>query len=133
MKLTRREFLLLTAGFAAGCRSTENPGMASAGSARVVNAGPASNYAQDGVYAGFRNMGFFIIRQNGRLFALSSVCTHRHCQIKAERDHSFYCPCHGSTFNPNGQVTHGPAQRNLPVLPTATDEGGQLLVTVPTA
>ncbi|HUJ71334.1 MAG TPA: Rieske 2Fe-2S domain-containing protein, partial [Verrucomicrobiae bacterium] len=53
------------------------------------------------------------------------------CKLSGERDRSFYCPCHGSTFNPDGKVTEGPATRNLPALPSFTNEDAQLLVTVP--
>ncbi len=28
-------------------------------------------------------------------------------------DRSFYCKCHGSTFDAEGRVTHGPAKRDL--------------------
>jgi Rieske Fe-S protein len=131
MIINRREFLLLTTAFAAGCGSTENAGISSAGTERVVNAGPVGDYARDGVYSAFRNQGFFIIRQGGELFVLSSICTHRRCKLDAKADHSFYCPCHGSTFNPDGHVTHGPAHRDLPVLPAVANANGQLLVTVP--
>ena len=51
-------------------------------------------------------------------------------KLKAERDYSFYCRCHGSTFDPGGKVTEGPATRNLPVLPT-TNSQGHLIVKVP--
>jgi len=126
MKINRREFLILTAGFAAGCRSMED---SSPGAGRAVNAGPAGNYGADGVYAAFHNQGFFIVRQGEKLFALSSICTHRKCKLAVERDHSFYCPCHGSTFNPAGHVIHGPARRDLPVFATSVNDTGDLLVT----
>jgi cytochrome b6-f complex iron-sulfur subunit len=99
----------------------------------VINAGPVGDYATDGVYGRFRALGFFIIRRGNNLFALSSVCTHRHCLVDAESDRSFLCPCHGSAFAPNGQVTEGPARRNLPVLSTSINEKGELLVKVPAA
>ena len=91
----------------------------------------ASDYAKDGVYSGFVARGFFVVRRGDKLFALSAICTHRKCQLTAELDHSFYCKCHGSTFDPAGRVTEGPAKRDLPVLPTATNSEGQLLVRVP--
>ena len=131
MLISRREFLFLTTAFAAGCSSPETGGLSPADNARTVNAGPLSNYAKDGVYSSFRNQGFFIIRQGERLFALSAICTHRKCKLDAEADRSFYCPCHGSAFDADGRVTHGPARRNLPLLATSENENGQLLVTVP--
>jgi Rieske Fe-S protein len=130
MKINRREFLLLTAGMIAGCK-TANVG-SSAAEGHTVNAGPASNYAADGVYHDFRDEGFFVIRRGDKLFALSSYCTHRKCKLTAELDRSFYCKCHGSTFDPAGHVTEGPAKRDLPMIPVFTNERGELLVKVST-
>jgi len=130
MELNRRDFLLLAAAAAAGCQC----GCASAAGAQpehVVNAGPAARFAADGLYTQFHNQGFFLIRRDGRLFALSSYCTHRKCKLSAEPDRSFYCKCHGSTFAPDGKVTQGPATRNLPQLRVEPNDQGQLLVTVP--
>ena len=131
MMISRREFLILTGTFVAGCGSMRDSGAASAGAERMVNAGPATRYAADGVYAAFRSRGFFIVRQGEKLFALSAICTHKRCRLNAERDRSFYCPCHGSTFDPSGHVTEGPAKRDLPMFPTLINENGQLLVRVP--
>jgi Rieske Fe-S protein len=83
------------------------------------------------VYGHFRDQGFFVIRKGEQLFALSSICTHRTCKLDAESDRSFFCACHGSTFDPSGKVTEGPARRDLPTLTSVTNENGQLLVTVP--
>jgi Rieske Fe-S protein len=131
MKINRRQFLLLTAGLAAGCKAVNDGGSTATNEQRTVNAGPASNYANDGVYNNFRDEGFFVIRRNGKLFALSAICTHRNCKLTAEPDRSFYCKCHGSTFNQNGHVTQGPARRDLPVFPAVVDKNGQLLVNLP--
>lgn len=133
MLLNRRQFLLLSAGFVAGCSSTKPGVIASARETRVINAGPAGDYAADGVYSRFRDQGFFIIRQGGKLFVLSAICTHRHCKLTSEPDHSFFCQCHGSTFAPGGKVTKGPAKRDLPAFSTFTNESGELLVKVPAA
>jgi glycine/D-amino acid oxidase-like deaminating enzyme/nitrite reductase/ring-hydroxylating ferredoxin subunit len=50
----------------------------------------------------------------GELHAVSSRCTHLGCQVAwnaAER--SWDCPCHGSRFDPDGQILNGPATRPL--------------------
>ncbi len=99
----------------------------------MINAGPVSNYAADGVYGRLRASGFFIVRRGNQLFALSSVCTHRHCLVGVEPDHSFLCPCHGSTFDPTGHVTEGPARRDLPTLATFINEKGELMVKISAA
>jgi Rieske Fe-S protein len=130
MIISRREFLLLTAGLVAGCQAVNEDRSSAAGKTRAVNAGRASNYSADGIYNNFRDQGFFVIRRGDKLFALSAICTHRKCKLTAEPDRSFYCQCHGSTFDPAGHVTKGPARRDLPTLPTYTDEHGQLVVEV---
>jgi Rieske Fe-S protein len=128
--MTRQQFLLLTTSLATGCQTAQPDHAASGGAAgRVVDAGPAEQYAADGVYENFRSQGFFLVRKGGKLFAVSSWCTHRKCKLEAEPDRTFYCPCHGSTFDPSGHVTEGPAVRDLPVYAIRT-EGGRLMVTV---
>jgi Rieske Fe-S protein len=125
--MNRRQFLIL----AAVCAAVTNPQSAKARKAdQLIDAGPLSKYASDGLYDGFRDLGFFIIRKGEKLTALSSSCTHEKCTLKAEHDHTFYCRCHGSTFAPGGEVTQGPATRNLPALQTF-NEKGHLLVKVP--
>ena len=129
--MNRKEFLLLTAAMATGCQTGEQTTRSPSGGGhpKVVDAGPADKYAAEGVYDTFRTQGFFLVRRGGRLFALSAICTHRTCKLEAEADHTFYCPCHGSTFDPSGHVTEGPAVRDLPVYSTRI-EGGRLLVSL---
>jgi glycine/D-amino acid oxidase-like deaminating enzyme/nitrite reductase/ring-hydroxylating ferredoxin subunit len=58
----------------------------------------------------------------GALHAVSLVCTHLGCHVTwnpAER--SWDCPCHGSRFDVDGAVLHGPALR--PLDPKVLDEG----------
>jgi Rieske Fe-S protein len=132
MIISRRQFLLLTAGLAAaGCKMVDGNGSSAASAERTVNAGPVGNFSADRVYSGFRDQGFFVIRQGDKLFALSAICTHRNCKLTVEPDRSFYCRCHGSIFDPAGHVIQGPARRDLPVFATTMDEGGQLLVKLP--
>ena len=126
--MNRRHFLLLAAACAAA--SAPKTVYARSSAEEVIDAGPLSNYAADGVYETFRDVGFYVIRKGDKLIALSSNCTHRKCRLRAEKDHSFYCKCHGSTFDPAGKVTEGPATRDLPSLPTS-NVNGHLFVRVP--
>jgi glycine/D-amino acid oxidase-like deaminating enzyme/nitrite reductase/ring-hydroxylating ferredoxin subunit len=56
---------------------------------------------------------------DGGLHMVSAVCSHLGCQVKwnsAER--SWDCPCHGSRFDPDGNVLQGPAVKPLePIRP----------------
>ena len=96
--------------------------------AGVVDAGPLQGYATDQVYDAHRDQGFFVVRRDKRLFALSSVCTHKGCKVRAQEDQTYLCKCHGSRFDQDGKVTKGPATRDLSRLAIANDDAGHVLV-----
>ena len=127
--INRRHFLMLAVAGMGAPRAVEGDPTAD----RLVDAGPVSNYTVEGLYSGFRDQGFFLLRKGARLLALSAACTHRKCKLTAKPDRSFYCKCHGSMFDPSGKVTEGPAKRDLPVLPTMVNDRGHLLVKIPVA
>lgn len=54
-----------------------------------------------------------IFRDGDGIHAVSIVCTHLGCIVKATTA-GFECPCHGSKFAPDGAVTGGPAPAPLP-------------------
>jgi Rieske Fe-S protein len=57
------------------------------------------------------------------LHAVSPVCTHLGCQVEfntAER--TWDCPCHGSRFDVDGKVIHGPAVDDLTVIDLSRSE-----------
>jgi len=56
-----------------------------------------------------------IYRDDGGVYAISTVCTHLGCIVKPVET-GFQCPCHGSRFAADGQVVQGPAPRALPWL-----------------
>lgn len=126
MSITRRDFVTLAAAMAAGCQSqTRAP---SVGPARpVIDAGPVSLYSTPGVYPRFRHQGFFLVNDGQKIFALSSMCTHRACTLKPQGP-GLECPCHGSTFTATGQVTRGPARRDLWRFAIEKDPAGHLIV-----
>jgi Rieske Fe-S protein len=56
--------------------------------------------------------------EDGTLHAVSAVCTHMGCLVGwNENDRSWDCPCHGSRFERDGAVIHGPAVRALAPVP----------------
>ena len=128
--MNRRHFLFLSGAFVAGCAASGGSNASASVRGRIVNAGSAGQYLADGVYTRYRYHGFFIVRRGAQLFAVSSICTHRKCKLDTEADKTFYCPCHGSTFDPNGHVTKGPARHDLPVYEISTNSKGELLVTI---
>lgn len=137
MNVNRRQFVILSAAIAAGCKpaSDEPPASepstepaSSQPSDRAVDAGPLGDFPRNGVYDSFRARGFFVIRRDRKLLVLSATCTHKGCKVRVSPDQSFYCKCHGSRFDRDGRVTRGPATRDLPKLQVRTDERNHLLV-----
>ena len=71
----------------------------------------------------------FVFREGSVFHAVSAVCTHLGCTVRAEAlpqpetrevggapmrlTHRFACPCHGSKYPGDGAVVHGPAPRAL--------------------
>jgi cytochrome b6-f complex iron-sulfur subunit len=71
----------------------------------------------------------YIVGGQGGVFALSAVCTHLGCITRYHADEGVIaCPCHGSRFDAEGSVVHGPAPRALPWLEVKADGDGNLTV-----
>ncbi len=87
----------------------------------------------------------FVFREGNVFHAISAVCTHLGCTVRAEAlsqpqtmqvggapmrvTHRFACPCHGSKYSGDGQVTGGPAPRPLAWYRlTVSADDGQLVV-----
>lgn len=50
----------------------------------------------------------------GELRMFQSTCTHLGCDLRfSAGDKCFECPCHGSCFDVDGSVLHGPAVKAL--------------------
>ncbi len=90
--------------------------------------GTPDNFPENSVTY-FADQQVYIARTVPGFFAVSAVCTHLGCitQWKPELD-MIACPCHGSRFNKDGTVVHGPAPRPLPHFAMRIMPDGNLLV-----
>jgi cytochrome b6-f complex iron-sulfur subunit len=71
----------------------------------------------------------YVIGAAGGVYALTAVCTHLGCITRYLSDEKcIACPCHGSRFDLEGNVIHGPAPRSLPWLDVQVDPSGSLIV-----
>ncbi|MBI3871505.1 MAG: Rieske (2Fe-2S) protein [candidate division Zixibacteria bacterium] len=76
-----------------------------------------------------RDFRVWIIRDEGRIYALSGICTHLGCTPRwLEKEDKFKCPCHGSGFYRSGINFEGPAPRALERLKVALAEDRQIIV-----
>lgn len=52
--------------------------------------------------------------KKGKIYVLSPICTHMGCTVNWNKtEKTWDCPCHGSRYNYDGKVIHGPAVRDL--------------------
>ncbi|WP_242908419.1 Rieske (2Fe-2S) protein [Actinomadura terrae] len=73
----------------------------------------------EGAVHGFTASGIdgFVTRSNGRLRAVSGVCTHQGCRLTPHPEKGLRCPCHGAHFAPDGTVLHHRMKAPIPALP----------------
>jgi Rieske Fe-S protein len=139
MGLNRREFVALSSAVLIGCDKGQKTGPARNSDAAAtipltkqpVDAGLITSFDKDDVYDTFREQGFLVIRRDKKLFVLSSICTHKGCKVRVADDLTFFCKCHHSEFDKDGNVTKGPATRSLPRLEVTVDARQHVLVNLP--
>lgn len=63
-----------------------------------------------------------------QFLVLSAVCTHSGCTVRyAASNADIQCPCHGSSFDLDGNVTNGPADRPLATYTTTFDQAADVV------
>jgi cytochrome b6-f complex iron-sulfur subunit len=79
-----------------------------------VNVGQPDNFEEGKVTDRFKDKNMWVIRYQGKIYALSTTCTHLGCTPNwLEEAKKFKCPCHGSGFYITGVNFEGPAPRPL--------------------
>lgn len=66
-----------------------------------------------------------VVREGNKLAAISTTCTHLGC-IVGISDTGFSCPCHGSRYDQDGNVTGGPAPKPLPWFKVTLAPNGEI-------
>lgn len=65
----------------------------------------------------------YILRlDDGQFAVISPICTHQGCTVDIQGPR-LVCPCHGSTYDRQGRVLRGPAQRSLARFTTTVSDG----------
>jgi Rieske Fe-S protein len=124
---TRRRFLELAAGVAGAvaCSSGVSPadiGDVNAGNVSALPVGTLRAVGSQPVCVG---------RDAAGVYAMTLTCTHQGCNMAVDGSVSargVSCACHGSTFDPNGSVVHGPAPSALDHFAVSVDGSGLLTI-----
>ncbi|MCK9363439.1 MAG: Rieske (2Fe-2S) protein [Syntrophales bacterium] len=109
---SRRRFLVALAFLATGLLSLTRFLKPAAKSKKTLLAVAEKDIPSNGALV-YKEARVAIIRESGKISAVSLVCTHLGCTVSATTD-ELVCPCHGSSFDWKGIVIKGPADRPLP-------------------
>jgi Rieske Fe-S protein len=119
MSISRRQALVSTgitvaASTIAGCATYGKP----PAEAKAATVQPIVSTAEIPVGSGLIVDDVVITQPaQGQFKAFSAVCTHAGCTVAEVLGASIICPCHGSSFNLDGTVAKGPANRPLDAKP----------------
>jgi cytochrome b6-f complex iron-sulfur subunit len=86
-------------------------------------------YEDGKVVERYKDQNAWIVKYQGKIYALSTTCTHLGCTPNwLESAQKFKCPCHGSGFFITGVNFEGPAPRPLERWAVSIGEDGQVVV-----
>jgi cytochrome b6-f complex iron-sulfur subunit len=68
-----------------------------------------------------------VVREGDKVAAISTTCTHLGCIVSVSET-GFACPCHGSHYDQDGNVTSGPAPRALSWYEVTLAPNGDLVI-----
>ncbi len=71
----------------------------------------------------------YVLAIEGGYAALSPICTHQGCTVDIAGPR-LVCPCHGSTYDREGNVLRGPAERALRRFPARLAASGEILIDI---
>ena len=102
---------------------SKEPGKLVVAKSEFINEKNNKKTTRDFVLLNMNELGFPICLYKVKNEYIASLlkCTHRGCELNVGGG-IYSCPCHGSEFSTTGQVLEGPADQNLKVYKTETDE-----------
>jgi cytochrome b6-f complex iron-sulfur subunit len=133
--LNRRHFVAAaTAAVACACCLYDEATAAETAAAAPsgpVDVGTKADYPKDGAmndkYAKPKEYRILVVRNEGKIYAINSTCTHKNCAVKP-KDETIACPCHGSKFSLRGTSTKGPAKGSLSRYAISVNDAGRIMV-----
>jgi len=141
-ELSRRNFVAVTA-VTIGCACACGEALAAEGEEKgdkeaekdakdtgpkQVEVGALADFPKDGVIDTWSKPNkFFIVRDAGKLYAPTAICTHKKCTVKIKKD-VMTCPCHGSKFTNAGVPQGGPAKVSLYRFGISVNPQGKIVV-----
>ena len=94
-----------------------------------VKVGFPEGYEEGKVVEKYKDQNIWVVRSEGKIYALSTTCTHLGCTPNwQEAAGKFKCPCHGSGFYISGINFEGPAPRPLERWALSMADDGQIVV-----
>jgi cytochrome b6-f complex iron-sulfur subunit len=94
-----------------------------------VKVGLPESFEEGKVTDKFKDKNMWVVRHEGKIYALSTTCTHLGCTPNwLESAQKFKCPCHGSGFYITGINFEGPAPRPLERWSIGIGDDGQIVV-----
>jgi Rieske Fe-S protein len=94
-----------------------------------LNAGPASAITSGSAkhFTDNFNYDLYLVRDSGGLFAINASCPHAGCTV-THKTSSWYCNCHGATWDADGNHPTSPANSPLVHYSVCLDASGNVLV-----
>ena len=131
--LIRALGLMWAGGFAATALSYLHlPRRLRTSSSQAVEVGPETDLrpGEGRMVTGDHSPFWVVHTESGKLIALLAECTHRRCILTWQAETAtLLCPCHGGSFDLNGNVLGGPPPRPLQSLAVSV-KGGTVYVYV---